>query len=746
MLPRERERMTVTHPAFAKEQAHVERAYALLDRGLADAEQSFQDFTTPHRATAEAMRRALEILRNSRGRGQLVFGRLVSGGDSLHIGRRRVYDADRNLVVVSWHAPVAQAFYTATPQDPGEVELKRVFVEEDRVLKSIVDEIVRDGARAAVDGDGIPAISDALLNELERSRDGAMREVVATIQAEQFAVIRAGREGVLVVQGGPGTGKSVVGLHRAAWLAFNHPELRRQGLLVVAPTTAFLSYISGVLPSLEVTDVHQADLSSLYAGEARVAGRDDAVAARVKGSAVMAEVLARALAARIGWGDDDLELSLGADRVRVPAADLRAVLDDIRSRSLPHSTGREVLRPALSALAFHHYTEHQRDTGRAVIANEATIRRLAAFTNALDRMWPTFTPEEFLRSLYSTRARLAEAAEGLLTIDERAALHRMAARTGDDELWTADDLFCLDELSHLMNRDTMTYGHVVVDEAQDLSPMQARALGRRCPDGSFTLLGDLAQGTGPWLRDSWAELTQHIATAPARITGLSVGYRVPAQVLDLAALLLPRIANGLAAPDSIRPGRVPPTISWAPPSDLVDQAVAYAGDGLAASMTTALLVPDARYDDVARRCTEAGLPVGHGRTGDFSLPLTLVPVSLSKGLEFDRVVVVAPDEIVGGGPDGRRLLYVAMTRCTQELVLVHSAELPVELTHLGHRPLTEPDPTGRSTPAGHGGPTLSEAIGMLDAADRALVEAMVNRLLRNSEPSAAPSTSTEGAR
>jgi DNA helicase IV len=735
--------MTLTHPEHEQEQAYVSRAYALLDQGLADAEQNYKEFTPTHRSTAQAMKRSLDILLNSRGSGQLIFGRVDRDGEPLYIGRRRVYDAERELVVVSWHAPAAQIYYEASPQAPKDVELKRVFVEEDRRLRSIVDEIQRASLDPAVaDDTEKPLVSDALLEELERSRDGAMREIVATIQAEQFRIIRAEKAGVLVVQGGPGTGKSVVGLHRAAWLAFNEPELRRQGLLVVAPNTAFLSYISGVLPSLDVTDIHQVDLASLYPGEARPIGADDDETSRVKGSPQMAEVLRRALLARIGWGGTDLELSIGSDRVRIPPDDIVAAIDDVRRRGLPHSDGRDVLRQSLSSLAFRHYSAHQREVGRPTVANESTILRLSAFVNALDRMWPRYTPEELLRNLYATQSWLTEAANGVMSPDERARLYRPAQPSIADEPWTAADLFCLDELAYLINGNPVSYGHVVVDEAQDLSPMQARAIARRCPTSSFTVLGDLAQATGLWVRDSWSELTEHLADPSARIETLSIGYRVPAQVLDLAARQLPLIGPGLSAPQSIRQGQREPRAVWVPEHALLAEAMEIAAANATASLTTALIIPDVRYSDVLRACWNNSIAIGDGRDGDFSLAITLVPASASKGLEFDSVIMLAPDEILASGADGRRLLYIAMTRCTQELVIIHSAALPEGLAHLDRRPtVTVPvDPTPMSGaipltgPDQNGSPVgeieLATAISLLSPEDRELVEQFVHRLLR----------------
>ena len=675
---------TLEHPDLAQEQAYVRRAYQCLDKGLADVEHTYQSYQEGNRATATALRRALDILRNSRGSGQLVFGRIDRDGELLYIGRRRVHDESKNLVVASWHAPAAQVFYEATPQAPHGLELKRVFVEEDRILKQVVDEIT---SRAAADltrseAEAPAGISDALLNELDRSRDGAMREVVATIQAEQFRIIRAPRDAVLVVQGGPGTGKTVVGLHRAAYLAFNDEKLRRTGMLVVAPNTAFLSYISGVLPSLDASDILQVDLASLYTGEAEVAGIESPDVARVKGSAAMAVVLRRALQARTGWAGSALEFSLGGARTTLDGERIEELIADVRRRNLAHNQARELLRQSLSSAAFEAYRDAQDAAGRAVIATESSIRRLSAFVNALDRMWPSYTPEELLRGLYGTQTWLAEATDGVLSADDRARLFRPPQDGIADEPWTVNDLFCLDELAHLLNGEVRTYGHVVVDEAQDLSPMQARALARRCPDASFTVLGDLAQATGPWVRDSWEELTAHLASTDAQIETLSIGYRVPAPVLDLAARLLPLISPGLSAPISIRHGAGAPSVHQPGLGAEVESSIQLAVDDVEAGYTTALITPDDRYDEVLAHCERADIAVGDGRDGDFSAPLTIVSATSAKGLEFDSVVLLRPTQIVDSAPDGRRVLYVAMTRCTQQLRLVEVGRLPAGLDHL----------------------------------------------------------------
>lgn len=734
------------HPELDAERRYVTRAYELLDRGLADVEHTYQSYQEGNRATAAALRRALDILRNSRGSGQLVFGRIDRDGEPLYIGRRRVHDESKELVVASWYAPSAQVFYEATPEDPRGVQLKRVFVEQDRVLSQVVDEIVAGAAMdVAMGEESRPTpISDALLLELERSRDGAMREVVATIQAEQFRIIRSSRDQVLVVQGGPGTGKTVVGLHRAAWHAFNDDELRRAGILVVAPSSTLLSFTSGVLPSLDASDVLQVDLPSLYAGEAVIAGAESLEETRVKGSAAMAQVLERALRGRRGWTDIDLELSLGGVRATLPAARIHDLIDDVAARDLPHNQARDVLRQSLSSAAYTAYVEAQRASGRPAIATEPAIRRLSTFSNALDRMWPSYTAEELLRSLYGTQSWLVDATSGLLTADERSRIFREPRASISEEPWTTSDLFCLDELSFLLSGDVRTYGHVVVDEAQDLSPMQARALARRCPSGSFTVLGDLAQATGAWIRDGWSELTRHLDSTDSVVETLSIGYRVPSAALQLASRLLPFISPGLEAPLSIRVGAGEPTVHLHHDQSAEQTALQLAEEDVSSGLTTAIVVSDASFDDLLRSCHEEGRVVGNGRDGDFSQPLTIVPASLVKGLEFDSVIVLGPTEITDAGIDGRRLLYVAMTRCTQVLRLVDDEYLPEGLDHLAPRRAAEHESVEEAVPEtvddenayeseADDLDALVDLIAELDDGDRELVAVLVRRLLQKGD-------------
>ena len=719
------------HPALADEQAYLDDAYDLLERGLADAEETIAAAVPGDRASARALRRALEVLQNSRGTGALIFGRADTNDTTMYVGRRRVYDQHKDLRVVSWHAPAASLFYEATPDAPHGLTLKRTFVEEDRRIVRLIDEIL-----AAAPGTA-PVFSDALLAELERSRDGAMRDVVATIQAEQFNVIRAPNDQLLVVQGGPGTGKTVVGLHRAAWLAYNDPALRDKGMLVVTPSATLLSYISGVLPLLGVSDVLQVQISDLYAGDAHPGATADPAAEALKGSERMAHLLHAALQQRIGDPAEGLEIAVGADRIRLTPQEVSGLLDDVRGRTLPHNEARTLLRQMLSQALHRAYAEQQRHRGRPIVASESTIRRLSAFSNALDRLWPTFSPEELLRTLYSTRSWLVDAATGILTVDERAALARDSAPSVAAEPWTEADLYCLDELAALLDGPPITYGHIVVDEAQDLSPMQARALARRCPSGAVTLLGDLAQARNPWTRDDWEPICRPFSGLAPRIENLTIGYRVPASALDLAALQLPLISPALEAPRSIRPGRFSPQVLACDPTSLTMTALAASQEAQTADMSVGVIVTDDDYDDLLEDCQGRSTDVGDGRDGDFAHRISLVPASLAKGLEFDAVVIIEPAAIIGTSDDGRRALYCAMTRCTQALYIVHALPLPAGLDHLDTLPKATAQPdeqTSPPTPARHDTDNdlrqqLDDTLAELDDDDVRMLLAMAQRLL-----------------
>ncbi|HET6811249.1 MAG TPA: ATP-binding domain-containing protein [Acidimicrobiales bacterium] len=658
---------------FASEQDYIRAAYDHLDTMRRRAESLVGQSEDPD--LEAALTRRVNLLTDN-GR-PLCFGRIdAENGERWYIGRRHVEDRAADPVVVEWRAPVAVPFYRAGLADPMGLTRRRQFVADRATLLSMADDLF--GPEAASTDPRVRG-RDALLAELERERTGEMLDIVATIQAEQDEVIRAPLEGVLAVQGGPGTGKTAIGLHRAAYLLYAHPELARSGVLVIGPNRTFLRYIALVLPSLGEEAVIQTTLPDLVP-EIRVrAAETDGAVARLKGDARLAAVLARAVDDCRRPPDDDLELSYGVTRVHIPAADVADLVASLAARRAPYNSGRSSLRDRLASLAYRRYAE---STGRMHAVDHGTavrdIKTDPSFRTAVDAVWPAVGPAALVRDLLTSPARMARAADGLLTPDEQALLLRSPARRMTQEPWTEADAPLVDEARELLSGRTRTYGHVVVDEAQDLSPMQLRMLARRAPAGSVTVLGDLAQGTGVWAHDTWDEVVDVLPTPKGRRHAeLSLGYRCPGRVLELASRLLPVAAPSIRPTESIREGRTRPLVIRAPgPGDVMALAVEEAARCAEEHGSVGLIVPAAAHDGAARALSGAGIGYADASDGQLGRMVSLVPAPTSKGLEFDAVVVVEPAAIVDDAPRGLRLLYVAMTRPTKHLSLVHHRPLP----------------------------------------------------------------------
>ena len=519
---------------------------------------------------------------------------------------------------------------------------------------------------------------DALLLELERARTGEMFDIVATIQAEQDEIIRGPLDGLVVVQGGPGTGKTAVGLHRAAFLLYNYPELVRSGVLVIGPTRAFLRYIAQVLPSLGEEAVVQTTISDI-APRVRTRRVDSTEAAVTKGDARMARVIERAL---------ELQRSALTESVRLRVRHLSGALDPGEVNQLvatiaksrpPYKAGRGALRSRL----ISHVRQGFRSLGRYEADEDWFGKELAAspgFSSLLDRLWPSVSPNQLVAELLSRPKLLAAAADGVLKEEEAARLLRAPSGTLARVPWTANDLALLDEASFLINGRTRRYGHVVCDEAQDLTPMQFRMVARRATAGSLTVLGDIAQATGPSGYETWDDVLPHLPpSTEVRRDELTLGYRAPAQVLELASRLLPFSAPAVRPTTSVRVGRFGPDILEVPEGEVAAEALAASLRLAAAGHLVGLIVPEgevaSRVAAAARHEPSAGRLDDHGITR----AVTVVPAPMAKGLEFDAVVVVEPSLIAGIDRRGLRLLYVALTRPIQRLVVVHALPLPEAL-------------------------------------------------------------------
>jgi DNA helicase IV len=642
----------VSHPELASEQRYVDRAYDHLERMrqvVAGAGDKVDGEVAQAAMDAWAARRLRTYEDAERG---LCFGRLdvETMRRPLYIGRRWVHDEEQQQIVVNWQAPAARAFYTATPQDPHGVTLRRRFRTDGRKLLDIADEAL-DGS--ILDG---AAVGDFLLEELERTRDTRMRDIVATIQSDQYRLITHEPNEPLVIQGGPGTGKTAVGLHRASWLLYTAREnLSHRGVLVVGPNRTFMEYVSHVLPALGEDSVEQRAVGELVDG-VEPERRDPPEVAQLKADLRLAEVVQRAAELRLVSEPEELVIRLEGAFISVRLREVRELLAAAREAGTT-ALARERFR---MSLLRRFYEEYGRVLGGAAISNFDEVEKALRSNGYLDRVlkaaWPVVSPDRLVRSLLTTRAALAEAAEGILDPDEQALLVRRARG------WSDGDIPLLDEARALLDAPPRAYGHVIVDEAQDLTPMQLRMIARRAREGALTILGDVAQATGAVRYSRWDEVLPHLPRGgDATVEELRHAYRVPREIMDLALPLLDTIAPDVAPPISYRTGAAPPTVRRVSADHLLAEAYHEAAHLAEQEGLLAVIVPEELVDELPADDLWNGVPV-------------LTPRQ-SKGLEFDHVVVVEPALIE------LRELYVALSRPTKTLVVVHARDLPAALRY-----------------------------------------------------------------
>jgi DNA helicase IV len=590
-------------------------------------------------------------------------------GDRFHIGRRHVHDPDGHPVVIDWRAPVSRAFYRASQADPMDLDRRRRFGFSGGDLTAYEDEQFGGPAERHAG----PKASRIMLEEIERPRSGPMRDIVATIQPDQDDIVRADADATVCVQGAPGTGKTAVGLHRVAYLLYAHANrMKRGGVLVVGPNRAFLAYIRNVLPALGEVGVDQVTVADLV-GTVTVGASDAERTARIKGDARMAEVLRRALWAGVAEPAEGLMLARGSRRWRVSREEIAGLIGELRERGVRHGAGRDMLGHRIAHVVLT----------RMEAAGEApddrthdAVRRTREVRAVVGAVWPAVNPARLVLRLLSDPELLARAAEGLLDDDEQREIRWDSPPRGPGSArWSAADAVLVDEARDLIER-IPSLAHVVVDEAQDLSPMECRAVGRRCATGSATVLGDLAQATTPAAVADWPQMLAHLGKPDAGLRQLDTGYRVPRQILDYASRLLPLIAPGVPAARSFRqdPGSL--AVVDATPGSLPAALAQACTDALDRPGSAAVIAADAQLTALATMLGRAG--VAHG-TLDGDGPgarLTLVPVSLAKGLEFDHVIVAEPAQIAAAHSRGLHQLYVALTRAVSRLTVLYTQPLP----------------------------------------------------------------------
>ncbi|MFE2216805.1 HelD family protein [Streptomyces canus] len=602
--------------------------------------------------------------------GKLEFDRGDHAGQAYHLGRLRITEHPAAPpLVVDWRAPVSRAFYQASAGDPQGVAVRRRFgwapgsKGATTDLTGLEDEHLRDG--------GPPQVSDIVAREIERPRVGPMRDIAATIQPEQDDLVRGDLAVSVCVQGAPGTGKTAVGLHRAAYLLYTHPQrMRRGGLLVLGPNRTFLSYIAQVLPALGETGVRQSTLQDEIARHP-VTATDAHPTAVLKHDPRMAEVLRRALYARVSTAQvNSLEIKDGSYQWRVGAGELTRIVADVRREEPPYGIGRERVRGRVVRSVQLQAERRAGPQSGAWVQRVSRSRVLGAF---LDAVWPKARPEEVVAELLSDREELAAAADGILDSEEQKnLLWTKPPRSWKSARWSAADLVLLDEVAGLVEHPE-GYGHLVVDEAQDLSPMECRVIARRARFGSITVLGDLAQGTTPWAARSWQTVLRHLGKPDAAVVPLTIGFRVPQAVVQLANRLLAQLDVAVPEGRSLRGDgelRLRPTSLDALPGAVVDAV----RESLAHEGSVGVVAADADVERVRQALDAAGI-VSAG-PDELGARVSVVPAGVVKGLEYDHVVVVEPATIAEAEERGLHRLYVVLTRAVSRLVVVHGRPLP----------------------------------------------------------------------
>jgi DNA helicase IV len=571
---------------------------------------------------------------------------------------------------------------------------RRHFVVEGPQLLALEDELFGEGHLGVGQDDGLgddPRQGlrgySTLLTALGRSRTGQLGDIVATIQAEQDEIIRSPQAGVLVVQGGPGTGKTVVALHRAAYLLYTHRfPLEDQGVLVIGPNRVFLRYIERVLPSLGEAGVQQVILADLIP-EVQFGLRESSNVARVKGNKRIAKVIDKAITDRERPLREDVQLPYGVGFVRLRAEESVQIIKAARRRYHRHNQARRYVENEVwAALAASFRSGADAEDIRDALTGTPEIRAV------LERMWPVLTPAQLLHDLFGSKALLKLAANGILPEADYLALYRERSESLEDVRWSNADAALLDEARFLLGPrprksgkvdetdEIRTFGHIVVDEVQDLTPMQLRMVTRRSLSGSMTVVGDIAQATGPLAPNDWKDVLEHLPSRKTpRIVGLSVGYRIPAQIMELADKVMHAATPGLRAPRSVRDGDEVPVITSVESDEALFEAVIARARVLlqqAGGGRTAIICPDDMVDQMSTALTSASVPHGRAQAAGLDENLSIVPASLAKGLELDDVIVVEPTAIVADDAQGLRLLYVTLTRSTRSLTVVHRLALP----------------------------------------------------------------------
>lgn len=721
-----------THPELASERSYIDRAYQRLEELKANLRENLREaYELERGGTPQARAERDMIVRSTLDRLDrldfgalaLCFGRIDRSGDyegateRFYIGRIAVAGADMDPLVVDWRAPVAEPFYRATAREPMGITLRRHYESHGGVLVGIEDEPLdvnspTDTSEVQLAGAG------ALFFAMEKARTGQMGDIVATIQAEQDDIIRAPLAGVLVVQGGPGTGKTAVALHRAAYLLYTYRNrLEAQGVLVIAPSTKFARYIERVLPSLGETGVEISTVAALVETDAIIVPSTDEEA-KLKADRRMVDFLAKAVRDRQRALRRDIGFYLGSIQLWITKEMSRKAVILAKRRPGTHNERQRIVEAFLARqLAKRYIDETHRSRSTSLVSQssqgtiedllgepsgdifidaidpdetdedilkeiERSIRAEADFHRIIGRIWPKLTPEQLLVDLYSHQALCVLAGQGILENDEVSLM----LSTHQKGVLSRADLALIDEASIYLgpankkraNDEVKRFGHIVVDEAQEMSYMEARMLSRRSISSSMTLVGDLAQTTSPYGLRSWEKIVEPLTSVISQWSyrQLSVNYRTPSEIAELAYKLCDPGELGLEPSISIRASGFDPIIAEATNFIIADAVSAVEAEILVVeSGLIGVIMPESeQLGELREKLSNLNTQ---------SLRIEITNISDAKGLEFDSVIVLRPSELVSDLYSQRSALFTAVTRATKRLTLMYQVDELEKLTRFG---------------------------------------------------------------
>jgi len=619
----------------------------------------------------------------------VCFGNVIKQNDEKHyIGKFAIHNNNRDLLVSSWKSEIGALFYRSSTKDPlGLIGQCRILFKKPNEVHDVEESLYKELETRIqnLTRNPVSDVSDAVLDELEKGSSGSLKEIIKTIHASQYEIISAKRGGLHVIQGAPGTGKTVVGVHRASWLLFpgNDRDLKAEKTLFVGPNLAFIRYIENVVPSLGDENIVHRDLSKL-GPTVVVSGEESRQVAKIKGDPRMKTLLLQAIRDRLRFPEEDVifnppgqvrPISLSAGDI---SSKMQQILEEGRfAYSGLRSSFRTWLLNKVNSILRESFESENKPSRATPFLKESDIEALT------ERMWPSLSPASFLRDFYASQSRVINAAKEMdFQVRELTLLERKPASQIAKEAWTVADVALLDFLeNHIQGTDpSVQFDYIIVDEAQDMTPMQLESIRRRSASGDILLMGDLAQATGPWVHSSWNAIADNLNKPIEKMDELEFGYRVPKQVFDYASKVLSHINPGLKIPRLVRDVAQSPIIKIATNHqgllDLLIQDLRVSAESTA---HVGLIIGDEQVDSLVEQLEKANIKFSVLENNHPLEGINIVPVSRQKGLEFDDVILFEPQEIISIPEIGLRQLYVAVTRSLRGLIIYATQGLPIQL-------------------------------------------------------------------